>query len=57
MRKIKTKENLNIHGYGLIPAGTEFMVQRYNKIWVYCKIGTRGTTLKLARKRDCEIVY
>ena len=56
MKKIRTKTDLQIPGYGFIPAGSAFFVVRFNKRFVYCKI-SEGTTLQLARKRDCEIVY
>ena len=55
MKKIKTKHDLKIPGWGLIPAGTPFKVIRYNKLYVYVQCG--GCELKLARKSDCEVVY
>lgn len=56
MRKIKTKNNLNIPGWGFIPAGTAFKVQKFNSKFVYIEINS-GVILRLARKKDCEIVY
>lgn len=56
MRKIKTKHELNIPGWGKIPAGTPFRVERFNKRLVYVLLKER-VTLRLARKVDCEIIY
>lgn len=56
MKKIKTSHDLNIPGWGFIPAGTAFMVEKFNKRFVYIKLRER-VTLRLARKADCEIVY
>lgn len=56
MRKIKTKHELKIPGFGIIPKGTAFKVERFNKRFVYCKLNY-GTELRLARKADCEVVY
>ena len=56
MRKIKTKHDLQIPGWGFIPAGTSFKVEKFNKRFVYVNLKDR-VTLRLARKGDCEIVY
>ena len=56
MRKIETSHDLKIPGYGLIPAGTSFMVEKYNSRFVYVKIHDR-VTLRLARKSDCIVKY
>lgn len=56
MRKIKTRHDLNIPGWGHIPAGTPFKVERFNKRYVYVLVNDR-VELKLARKADCIIVY
>ena len=54
MRKIRIKEDLVIPGWGKIPAGTEFMVERYNTRYVYVRLC--GCKLQLTRK-EVEKVY
>ena len=56
MKKIKTSHDLNIPGWGFIPAGTPFKVERFNKRFVYVNVRER-VTLRLARKADCEVIY
>ena len=56
MRKIKTKRELNIPGWGVIPAGTPFKVSRFNKRFIYVLVSEQ-VELRLARKADCEILY
>ena len=56
MRKIKIRHDLNIPGWGMIPAGTQFKVVRYNKRFVYVMV-KEHVELKLARKADCEVIY
>lgn len=56
MKKIKTKHDMNIPGWGFIPAGTPYMVERYNTRFVYVRMNS-GCIMRLARKADCEIVY
>ena len=56
MKKIRTKHNLEIPGWGHIPAGTEFKVDKFNKRFIYVKLHER-VTLRLARKADCEVIY
>lgn len=56
MRKIKTSHDLNIPGWGFIPKGTPFKVEKFNKRFIYVKVNS-GATLRLARKSDCEIIY
>lgn len=56
MKKIKTSHDLQIPGWGFIPAGTPFKVERFNKRFVYVKLHEH-VELRLARKADCEIVY
>lgn len=56
MKKIKTSHELNIPGWGIISAETEFKVEKFNKRFVYVKL-TEYTTLRLARKADCEVIY
>jgi len=56
MRKIKTSHELNIPGWGKIPAGTSFKVVRFNKRYVYVMV-RENVELKLARKSDCEVIY
>lgn len=56
MRKIRTKHELNIPGWGVIPTGTQFKVEKFNKRFVYVKLKER-VTLRLARKADCEVLY
>jgi hypothetical protein len=56
MKKIKTRNDMNIPGWGFIPAGTLFKVDRYNARFVYVEVNNR-VILRLARKRDCEIMY
>lgn len=56
MKKIRTKHDLQIPGWGNISAGTEFKVDKFNKRFVYVKLKDR-VTLRLARKADCEVIY
>lgn len=56
MRKIKISHELNIPGWGKIPAGTPFKVERFNKRYVYVML-QKGVELRLARKADCEVMY
>lgn len=56
MKKIKTSHELNIPGWGKIPAGTSFKVERFNKRFIYVMIADR-VELRLARKTDCEVIY
>lgn len=56
MRKIKTKHDMDIPGWGFIPAGTPYMVERYNKRFVYIRMNS-GCIMRLARKADCEVIY
>lgn len=56
MRKIKTRHDLNIPGWGFIPAGTTFKVLKSNSRFVYVEVKKR-TVLRLARKSDCEVIY
>lgn len=56
MKKIKTRNDMTIPGWGFIPAGTPFKVEKYNARFVYVEVN-RGVILRLARKRDCEIMY
>lgn len=49
MKKIKTRHDLNIPGWGLIPAGTSFKVEKFNQRFVYVKV-REHVTLRLARK-------
>ena len=56
MRVIETKHDLRIAGYGFIPAGTRYSVERYNQRYVYVKVNSY-CTLRLARKGDCKIIY
>lgn len=56
MKKIRLKATMQIPGWGEIPAGTEFKVDRFNKRFVYVRLKDR-VVLRLARKADCEIVY
>lgn len=58
MKKIKTKHELNIPGWGVIPAGTTFKVIKYNNRFIYVAIPEHERVeLRLARKADCEIIY
>lgn len=54
MRKIRLAHDITVMGVGTIPAGTEFMVERYNKRFVYVEF--IGCELRLTRK-DVEKVY
>ena len=56
MKKIKTSHELNIPGWGIIPAGTSFNVDRFNKRFIYVSLKER-VILRLARKADCIILY
>lgn len=56
MKKIKTRHDLNIPGWGFIPAGTQFKVEKFNKRFVYVELKER-VNLRLARKADCEVLY
>ena len=54
MRKIRLKNDVKVMGYGTIPSGTEFKVERYNTRYVYVMLGR--CELRLSRK-DVEKVY
>lgn len=56
MRKIKTKHDMVIPGWGKISAGTPFKVERFNKRFVYVRV-KENVELRLARKADCEVIY
>ena len=56
MKKIELKHDMQIPGWGFIPAGTKFNVEKYNNRFVYVKVRER-VILRLARKGDCNIVY
>ena len=56
MKKIKTNHDLNIPGWGFIPAGTAFKVERFNKRFIYVLVNSK-VELRLARKADCEVIY
>lgn len=56
MKKIKLRRDLNIPGWGKIPADTSFTVERFNKRFIYVLLNDR-VELKLARKADCIILY
>lgn len=56
MKKIRLRHDMNVPGWGMIPAGTAFRVDRYNSRFVYVTL-REGVSLRLARKGDCEKVY
>lgn len=56
MRKIRISHDLNVPGWGMIPQGTEYKVERFNSRYVYVELN-RGVELRLARKADTETVY
>ena len=56
MRKIRLRHDMMIPGWGLIPAGTAFVVERYNSRFVYVEV-RENVILRLARKSDCEKIY
>ena len=56
MKKIKTRHELNIPGWGVIQAETPFKVLKFNKRFVYVEVKPH-VTLRLARKADCEVIY
>jgi len=56
MKKIAISHNLVIPGYGVIPKGETFKVEKFNKRYVYVQLES-GCTLRLARKSDCEVIY
>lgn len=56
MRKIEIKHDIMIPGWGYIKEGTRYKVERFNKRHVYVKM-VSGAILRLARKRDCNIIY
>lgn len=55
MKKIELSHNINIPGYGILKEGTPFKVEKFNKRFVYVKLG--NCELRLARKSDCKIIY
>ena len=55
MRKITLKHDMQIPGYGTLKEGTPFKVEKFNKRFVYVKLS--NSTLRLARKSDCNVVY
>lgn len=56
MKKIEISHNLTIPGWGIIPAGQQFKVEKYNSRYVYIKLKER-VILRVARKADCKIIY
>lgn len=56
MKKIKISHDLDIIGYGKITEGTMFKVVKFNSRFIYVDVSD-GLQLRLARKRDCIIVY
>ena len=56
MRKIRLRHDVTVPGWGFIPAGTAFKVERYNSRFVYVAL-RENVILRLARKADCERVY
>ena len=56
MKKIRLRHDMMVPGWGLIPAGTAFKVDRYNSRFVYVVLRD-GVFLRLARKADCEKIY
>jgi len=56
MKKICVRRDIVVPGWGLIPAGSAFRVDRYNSRYVYVKLA-EGVVLRLARKSDCEKIY
>ena len=50
---VKTRHDFNIPGWGFIPRGSEFPINRANKKLVYVELKPR-VILRLARKGDCE---
>lgn len=55
MKKITLKHDMYVYGYGTLKEGTPFKVEKFNKRFVYVKLGS--CELRLARKNDCNIVY
>ena len=47
MRKIRIKQDTRIIGVGVIPAGTEFKVEKFNSRFVYVRY--IGCELRLSR--------
>lgn len=56
MRKIAIKHDIQVPGWGMIKEGTQYKVDKYNSRYVYIKL-SESTTLRLARKGDCTILY
>lgn len=56
MRKIEISHDLMIPGWGLIPKGATFKVERYNSRFVYVMLNA-ACELRLARKGDCKKLY
>lgn len=56
MKKIRLRHDVSVPGWGMIPAGTAFRVERYNSRFVYVML-REGVSLRLARKADCEKIY
>lgn len=54
MRKIRLKEDINVPGWGIVRAGTEFKVEKYNSKYIYVKLGL--CSLKLSRGQT-ETLY
>lgn len=55
MRKIELKHDMNIPGWGILKQGEKFKVIEFNKRFIYVELGK--CKLRLARKRDCNILY
>lgn len=56
MKKIALAHDMSISGWGKISEGTTFKVVRFNQRYVYVVVA-EGIELRLARKRDCIVIY
>ena len=47
MRKCELLNDMHIMGWGTVEAGTQFMVEKYNKRFVYVRLGNCSLRLSL----------
>ena len=54
MKKCELLNDMHIIGWGTVEAGTQFMVEKYNKRFVYVRLGNCSLRLSL---REVKKVY
>lgn len=56
IKVVLAKRDIYIPGYGTIKEGYAFQAVKANSRFVYIKI-SNYTTIRLARKKDCTVVF